>query len=187
MIFPSWKLSEASWALNSGCGLRRSACSRTQLGVVISLGGLCGVESLDEAARPPPPVGEGIQVTPQQVSAPIAAFAPAQVLNRATRAVHAAGFWRPDEGLVALREDVSSEPGAIRRFQNDDQRLRPCWPAELTENVEFPVSACEGPSQSPGIPGLLPGDRRLPEYQECVAGAGGFEPPYGGIKIATQR
>jgi FdhD protein len=68
--------------------------------------GLCGVESLDEAARPPPPVGEGIQLTPQQVSAAIAALAPAQVLNRATRAVHAAGFWRPDEGLVAVREDV---------------------------------------------------------------------------------
>jgi FdhD protein len=68
--------------------------------------GLCGIESLDEAARPPPPVGEGIQLTPQQVSAAIAALAPAQVLNRATRAVHAAGFWRPEEGLVALREDV---------------------------------------------------------------------------------
>jgi FdhD protein len=68
--------------------------------------GLCGIESLDEAARPPPPVGKGIQLTPEQVSAAIAALAPAQVLNRATRAVHAAAFWRPDEGLVALREDV---------------------------------------------------------------------------------
>jgi FdhD protein len=68
--------------------------------------GLCGVESLDEAARPPPPVGEGIQLSRQQVSGAIAALTPAQVLNRATRAVHAAGFWRPDEGLVALREDV---------------------------------------------------------------------------------
>jgi FdhD protein len=28
--------------------------------------GLCGIDSLEEAARPPPPpVGEGIQVTPQ--------------------------------------------------------------------------------------------------------------------------
>jgi FdhD protein len=68
--------------------------------------GLCGVESLDEAARPPPPVGAGIRVTPDEISAAIAALAPAQVLNRATRAVHAAAFWHPDNGLVAVREDV---------------------------------------------------------------------------------
>jgi FdhD protein len=68
--------------------------------------GLCGIESLDQATRPPPPVGGGIEVSPQDISVAVEALAPAQVLNRATRAVHAAGFWQPDKGLVAVREDV---------------------------------------------------------------------------------
>jgi FdhD protein len=36
----------------------------------------------------------------------VGALAAAQVLNRRTRAVHAAGFWRADAGLFLVREDV---------------------------------------------------------------------------------
>jgi FdhD protein len=68
--------------------------------------GLCGVESLVEAMRPPPAVGEGRAFTPDQIMAAVDTLLPLQVLNRETRAVHAAGFWEPERGLVAIREDV---------------------------------------------------------------------------------
>ncbi len=68
--------------------------------------GLCGVESLEEAMRPPPKVGEGRVLTANQIMSAIQSLSPEQELNRETRAVHAAGFWDPERGLVAVREDV---------------------------------------------------------------------------------
>jgi len=68
--------------------------------------GLCGIESLAEAARPARIVGEGLSVTADQVRAALRALPEAQVLGRRTRAVHAAGWWTVDAGLVAVREDV---------------------------------------------------------------------------------
>lgn len=68
--------------------------------------GLCGIESLTEAMRAPRVVGDGIQVTPVEIMQAVEAMAPLQRLNRETRAVHGAAFWRPGEGIVALREDV---------------------------------------------------------------------------------
>jgi FdhD protein len=68
--------------------------------------GLCGIESLTEAMRSPPPVGEGFSLTPAEVQQAIDAVAPLQALNHETRAVHAAAFWQPATGIVALREDV---------------------------------------------------------------------------------
>jgi FdhD protein len=68
--------------------------------------GLCGVETLIEAMRPPPEVGEGRSFTPDQIMAAVESLVPLQVLNQETRAVHGAGFWEPERGLVAVREDV---------------------------------------------------------------------------------
>jgi FdhD protein len=68
--------------------------------------GLCGVESLTEAMRPPPRVGEGRVLNPGEIMSAVDALLPLQVLNQETRAVHGAGFWQPERGLLALREDV---------------------------------------------------------------------------------
>ena len=68
--------------------------------------GLCGIESLDEAVRPLRRVGDGGVFAPAEIMRALDTLAPRQELNRQTRAVHAAAFWRPEAGLVAVREDV---------------------------------------------------------------------------------
>lgn len=67
--------------------------------------GMCGMESLAEANRPLPRVPQGNVVDAVSIAQAIAALAPAQALNAATHAVHAAAFWQPD-ALFLLREDV---------------------------------------------------------------------------------
>ncbi|MFC4174489.1 formate dehydrogenase accessory sulfurtransferase FdhD [Microvirga sp. GCM10011540] len=68
--------------------------------------GLCGIESLAEAACAAEPVQGDLRLPPKAIAMAMADLSDAQRLNREARAVHAAAFWRPDLGLVALREDV---------------------------------------------------------------------------------
>jgi FdhD protein len=68
--------------------------------------GLCGIESLAEASKAIPPVAGATQLTAEDVEAAIVAMEHSQVLRRATRATHAAGFYAPGRGIVAVREDV---------------------------------------------------------------------------------
>jgi FdhD protein len=68
--------------------------------------GLCGMDSLAAAIRPAPHVPGGQSFTPAMIQAAMQAMPAMQTLNIATRAVHAAAFWTPAHGLVALREDV---------------------------------------------------------------------------------
>jgi FdhD protein len=68
--------------------------------------GLCGIESLGEAARPPRPIARNdFTVTGEDLLAAMVAMEAAQRIGPQTRAVHAAGFWRSGEALV-VREDV---------------------------------------------------------------------------------
>jgi FdhD protein len=68
--------------------------------------GICGIDSIAEAMRPPSVVAQGRSFSPQQITAAMQSIAPLQQINIETRAVHAAAFWLPGRGIVALREDV---------------------------------------------------------------------------------
>ncbi|WP_082190447.1 formate dehydrogenase accessory sulfurtransferase FdhD [Bradyrhizobium pachyrhizi] len=68
--------------------------------------GLCGIESLADATRPAPHLTRSITIRAEQVESALLALSDAQRLNRATRATHAAGFFHPNQELVAVREDV---------------------------------------------------------------------------------
>jgi len=69
--------------------------------------GLCGIESLEAAVRPPRKVSAALRVGPGVVFSSVSSLREHQRLNQATRAVHAAGFWSVRESrLLVVREDV---------------------------------------------------------------------------------
>jgi len=68
--------------------------------------GLCGIESLADACPPVPRVTSDLSLTAEDISSAVEALTAEQDINRATRATHAAGLYRPGSGLLLLREDV---------------------------------------------------------------------------------
>jgi len=68
--------------------------------------GLCGIESLEAAMRDVPPVTAETRLRADDVAGAVRAMGKAQALNLQTRAVHAAGWYHPEKGLAAIREDV---------------------------------------------------------------------------------
>ena len=68
--------------------------------------GICGIDSIAEAIRPAAVVPHGRSFSPREIMAAMTSLAPLQQINLETRAVHAAAFWMPGRGIIALREDV---------------------------------------------------------------------------------
>jgi FdhD protein len=68
--------------------------------------GLCGLDSIAEAVRPAAVVGKGRSFAPRELMIAMASLSPLQPINIETRAAHAAAFWTPAAGIIALREDV---------------------------------------------------------------------------------
>lgn len=67
--------------------------------------GLCGIESLEQAVRPTPPVGRGPRLDRAVVAAGMRALAQGQALNSVTGGAHAAAFIDAN-ALASVREDV---------------------------------------------------------------------------------
>lgn len=69
--------------------------------------GLCGVETIEEALKPAADVSEVLLILAiADIAEATASLSASQPLNAETRAAHAAGFYVPGEGLIAVREDV---------------------------------------------------------------------------------
>jgi FdhD protein len=87
--------------------------------------GLCGVESIEQALKSHAPVTSDFAIKEGVIGAAIASLTKVQPMNAETGAVHAAGFWMPDEGLVMAREDVGRHnaldklAGALARAGTD--------------------------------------------------------------------
>lgn len=90
--------------LRSGEGARLITRRRRRAGPVGC--GLCGVESIAEAMTALPRVESKLAVGAKDIVAAMAMLRPRQAINAQTQAVHAAALFVPDEGLVAVREDV---------------------------------------------------------------------------------
>ena len=76
----------------SGCGLCGVTCTKDALRAV-------HLHAREAAAAPAP-------ISFKSIAGAMQALQAAQPLNQSARALHAAGFWQPGDGLIAVREDI---------------------------------------------------------------------------------
>lgn len=93
--------------------------------------GLCGIDSLEEAARKPRRVPEGgFTMTPGQIMQAMADLTAHQPLHDITRAAHAAAFW--SDGIKAAREDVGRHNALDKLIGALEVGLQPAGAVVLT-------------------------------------------------------
>jgi FdhD protein len=99
---------EGGWIVRISLSPERAgrAFDRARKRVSESSCGLCGVENIEQALRPLPPVAARIATTRTAVSRALSDLLEHQPLGRATGAVHAAAFCAPDGCIIRVREDV---------------------------------------------------------------------------------
>lgn len=68
--------------------------------------GLCGIENLEQIARPLPRIADPLDLDPQAIFAALGALRERQHLGRRTAAVHAAAFCDATGRILEAREDV---------------------------------------------------------------------------------
>ncbi len=79
---------------------------RVRLRVTEGSCGLCGLQSIDDALRPLPPVTARPAATIEGIATALDALGKHQPLARQTGATHAAAFCGADGAIIAAREDV---------------------------------------------------------------------------------
>lgn len=79
---------------------------RVRVRVSESSCGLCGLENLEQVARPLPPVTASLDVATPAIFAALESLSAHQPLNKATGGAHAAAFCAPDGTILHAREDV---------------------------------------------------------------------------------
>lgn len=89
-------------------GDRSDALARRRRAMAGPVGcGLCGIDSLDQALRPLPRIADGpVPLSRAELAGAAGDLRARQPLHDQTRAVHAAAFLAPGEGIALVREDV---------------------------------------------------------------------------------
>ena len=99
---------ETGWVLRIGVSQDRmpDIAKRVRLRVSDSSCGLCGLENLEQVARPLPRVTARIDLADAALFRAVSTLSEHQPLNVQTGGVHAAAFCQPDGTVLIVREDV---------------------------------------------------------------------------------
>lgn len=122
--------------LAAGAELRLAQRRRTMAGPVGC--GLCGIDSLEQALHPPRKVpASNLYLTPDMIRQAVRDMGAHQPLHDLTRATHAAAYWVPGQGCVALREDVGRHNALDKLIGAMGTGAQPAGAVVLTSRVSI--------------------------------------------------